>query len=421
MERKQRFSLVPLAAAFALAAGEARATDLVVDASGAGGAHRDIDAAMAVALPGDRILVQPGTYPQFDFTVGVSVIGLGADPAAVVIRKIYFHVNAPSTGYDALLQNVTLHSDDAADTLLLHGNEAAPGSLTVDGVRIDGAGVYLRGGQEGFYVHFSNSEIRPKQGYGFSGEACYVGGPNNFVEVRNTRIVGWTAWPAFGLKAGVGLRIAGGTQARVIGSEISGGAGAASADPALAAGGDGISYGLTGASTLLLDGGSVIRGGDGVGGKGGDGVEFDGTIALGRATVSGGAGSPPGEDFSLDDPLLISADLALAVTPDLKFAEGEMRAKSGDLVTFKVNTAGPALLAIGFAVDVPASQNLFFPLSPMGPLFLVSGDEFTDAVPDALPGEEMQGVMVYAQAFFLDPVSGKLALTNAATLRVDLL
>lgn len=416
---RSRFAFAAvLASAVTAVSPEARASDRLVDATGAHGAYTTIDDAMDAASAGDRILVMPGKYPRFDFLVGVSVIGLGADPSEVVIPDVYVHVNHPKIGYDAVLQNVTLHSDDPAATLLLYGNENGPGSFTLDGVRVDGGGVYLRGGDDGFFVHVSNCDIVPKQGYGFSGEACFVGGDGTYVEIRNTRIRGWDALPYALLPAGVALRLFGGSHARIVGSDLRGGDGVADLVPAYGVGGTAIAAGLSGDVDLLLNGGTVVTGGTGVGAAGGGGVALRGSIFLGSATVSGGAGTPSGADFPLDPAVDVTTDLNLTLDPALEFAEGTPFVVSGQSLSVSMHPGNVSAILLGFAFDVPASSK-FFSLSPSPGLLVIPGTSLSGTVP-SLPGFEERGLMLCVQGLLLDPITGKVRVTNAATIRVDL-
>ena len=145
--------------------------------------------------------------------------------------------------------------------------------------------------------------MQPPAGYGFTGEACYLGGPGNSVDLLNTKITGWGAEPAAFATSGVGLRLSGGTQARITGCEITGGDGVDVAG--YAAGGAAVTNTGVGPVQLRIDGNSVIQGGDGANAAGGNGVAIQlGSIEVGAATVSGGFGVPPGVAYPFVQPTI---------------------------------------------------------------------------------------------------------------------
>jgi hypothetical protein len=405
---------VVLAALLLTAAGFSQ-VDRMVDATGAGGSHTTIASAMNASSPGDRILVAPGVYPAFDFIKGVSVIGLGADPSAVVIHKIYFHPNVPNQNYRAQLSNVKLDSPDPLDTLVLHGNELALGTFVVDSVIVDG-GIFLRGGMAGFYLMISNSRIQPAPGHGFTGEACYLGGPGNSVDLTNTKVVGWNADPSQLATAGVGVRLNGGTQARFTNSRIWGGDGVAATG--YRAGATAVASGVVGAVNLTIDGNSQILGGDGVGAAGGHGVAIQsGSILQGPAIVQGGTGTPTGAPYSPTQPVVLATPRVVSIEPSLAFAEGPITAEPGQTLGFTVSPgAGDPWLGISFALEVPGS-GLFIPLVAEGAM-IIPGNSFSVQVP-TIPGYTAAGLMVFVQGAVIDG-SGGITLTNAASIRVAL-
>lgn len=396
-------------------ASPALAVDRIVDASGAGGAYTTIGAAMLASTPGDRILVMPGSYPTFQFSRGVHVIGMGTTPGAVQVQRIAYHPSTPQLGYDTLISNLTVGSAGSLDTLAIHGNELGPGVLTIDGVVLFG-GLYLRGGQAGFYALISNSRIEPLPGYGFTGEAAWMGGPGNYIEIRNSRIRGWNSASSSWMTSGVALRVAGGTQLRINGSVIAGGDGEAAAG--FEAGATAIASTGLGGANIRLDGGTIVSGGDGAGGPGGHGTAITGSIVVGAAVVAGGTGSLAGLAYAGAQPASLNGDLNLDVTPNLAFAESGVSVTSGQTLTIDLGpVSGQPLLALTFAVKLPES-GLFVPL-PLETALFIQGSALSAGIP-YLTGTTVTGIMVYAQGAVYDATSGLISLSNTAAIRVDL-
>ena len=388
--------------------------DRLVNPAGGPGTYQTITQAMLASNPGDRILVMPGQYGFFQFSRGVHLIGLGANPEDVVIERIAFHVSIPTPGYDALISNVTVDSSNPVDVLSIHGNELAPGTLTIDGCVLR-KGVFLRGGQQGFYLLINNSKITPTLGAGFSSEACWLGGPGNHVDLRNTRITGWNA-DALGVQAGVGLRVAAGTRMRIDGCVITGGNGVAG-QPVLAAGASGVVGVLAGSVELRIDGGSAVTGGAGVNASGGHGVAAFGTVEVGSAVVAGGAGSPSGLPYAFSGPTFTTLNPHLSITPNLSFADGPVKVSAGQQLTVQVgNGTLPSLLAIALSTDIPLGSQ-FVPI-PLSSATIISGSSFSAWVP-FVPGLVGPGPTFYVQGAVGDPVTGSIVLSNTAAVRVD--
>jgi hypothetical protein len=72
---------LPLAGAFAPAA----LAQLTVGPAGSGAQFTEVSAALALAVPGNTILVAPGNYAPFTVDKGVSVVGAGADVCSVTV------------------------------------------------------------------------------------------------------------------------------------------------------------------------------------------------------------------------------------------------------------------------------------------------------------------------------------------------
>lgn len=404
----------------------AAAADLHVDAAGAPGTYPTVGSAMLDAVPGDRILVEPGVYPMYHHSRGVSVIGVGADPSAVQIARIDFHVTLPVVGFEALISNVTAGSADPADVIGISGNELGPGSLAIDGVVVNG-GMFLRGGATGFHLYVSNTRVVPLANEGFGGAAATLGGANNVVELRNSRVVGWNADEDLAAPAGVGIRFIAGTEARIVNTDVFGGAGDAAPAP-FAAGAAAIAHGFGSAAVRLrIDGGSSIQGGAGVGGAGGAGVAVPGVIALGSAVVAGGAGAPAGVAYAQAQPTALPFDPYLHLTPELTAAENQGRVYTGAVidVTTGLPVASTAIvvgLELGQAAPTtgPAAKaGGFLSLDPAKWLFVAPGNQLGVIVPQ-LPAGTVPGLLPYFQALSFVPGQGLVA-SNTESVRIDLL
>ena len=352
---------------------EARATDWIVDPSGAASPFTNVTQAMTAAVPGDRIFVMPGNYPAFHFSRGVEVIGLGHSPSEVVIARVDFHPNAPITGFDAGLANLTVCGGAPEDAISISGNELASGTLVLQGVVTCG-GVYLRGAGS-FYLLCADSRFQPTPGAGFLNSAFdFGGGTADFVD---TRIEGSPASLAASQPAGIGLRIGGGAIVRLSHMQVQGGVGASSGLSALQHGADAIAKGFGAAMPdLRLSGGSVIAGGNaGPGGVGGDGVEMSALISVGQATVGGGSGAVAGLDFAGSQPTLLGYDPYLRAQPAKLFASGDAFYRPGTQVVVSPGAVLPGI-GLGYALRIdPPSNPVQSPLPSEGTLN-VAGSQF---------------------------------------------
>lgn len=399
----------------ALCAQPADAADLIVNAAGGDG-YQTIDAAMAVAQPNDRLLVMPGHYPAYQHTVAVDVIGVAADPSFVKIDRVDYHVSIPTIGYDTLISNVTIGSKDVADGTAISGNELPPGTLHLDGVVVDGA-VFLGGGATGFSLLVTNSRIANEAGEGFLGAAFHVGGANNFVQFRNSKIVAADAAGPFA--ASHAMRISSGTTVWFADAVIQGGKGSAVAGSPNGA--TALVRGLVpGTVRLRLDGASVIAGGDGEAhGAGGHAIDVSGTIDLGAATVTGGSGSPAGAAYADAIAIPMAVDLHLGLLPVMKNAEGPIALHIGDSIGLSMNTpAASSAIAIGVDIDMP-SQAYFLSLNLSTALF-IPGNTVVLGIPSA-PPITGHGFEIYAQGFTRNPANGGVLLSDTASVRLDLI
>lgn len=408
---------IRVAAALLLAALPASAADIVVDAAGSG--FTNINQAMLVAQPGDRILVMPGAYPPFHFSRGVSVIGMGDDPGDVLIGRCDLHVTVPAEGYDAKLSNLTLGDGKLENGLALSGNESPPGAVTVHGVRIAG-GLFLGGGADGFHLHMQNASVDPAPGQGFLGAAVHLGGAPGFsAELVDVAIHGWDADPAAGVPAGIGLRLAGGMRARLAGCEVTGGDGLgvlpSAGASALA------SWAALGPVSVRLDGATLAAGGAGVsGGAGGHGVALSGVLELGSAQVLAGAGSPPGQPFSGVTPVALPAAGFLQLAPSAVGGQLTGDLQSGDVLDlFIMAPSAKSVILVSLALDTPPANGPFVPLAP--PL-LVALDNSLSAMVPVLGGTlELPAVFAYAQAFVRPDAGGPLVPSNVQALNLHFL
>ena len=399
---------------FVLLSSSAAAGDLLVDASG-GGSYTTIGAAMADAVPGDRILVSPGHYPAFSFRVAVSLIGLGAAPADVHIDRIDYHVSVPALNYDTVISNVAVGGPDPSFSLAIVGNELPPGTLIIDGADVEGA-VYLGGGGDGFYLLLNNSRIRAQPGEGFLGTAVHVGGPaGNFVEIRNTTIEAANATDL--LPASHGLALIPGTRARLVGAVIRGGAGLAGSSHE--AGGSAVVAGIGHGDLILrLDGDCDLRGGDAAGsGAGGNGVDISGVLEIGAANVSGGNGSPSGRAYVDAQPVALAYDCHLTLTPHLADAQAPTLLRSGQFVQLSMPTPpGSTVIVVSVDLNLPAGP--FLPVGFGGPTYWVLGNQLRVQVP-AGPGVWIPGIEMVAQGL-AHPPGQPFLLSNTVACRLDM-
>lgn len=400
-----------IACAIASISSVALAADLYVDSSGIGGPYLDIDSAMLASNPGDRILVRPGTYPAFHFSRGVSVIGLGT-PSQVRVERVDFHPNIPNDHFACVLSNVEVVGELPESGIGISGNELSTGTFVLDGVIVNG-GVFLRGGPDGFHLLMQNTHVIAGPGDGFSGEAFWFGGKNNTAEIVDCTIEGADASAEAGTVAGIGLRLAGGSNVRIARSEIFGGDGSAGV-PGGAAGAAAIgAFGST-ASQVRLDGGSVARGGSSSGVGGGAGASFVGSIALGSATLEGGAGSPSGPQTVNATVASFPAGFHLAVNPP-RLAGADAAYHSGDTVSVSFG-ASPAVMLVATSLQDPPGAS-FLTLPPSA--FVLSGNTLSLSVPTD-PGISASGVFLYFQGFALVGSTSKVEMTHVSTIRIDL-
>jgi len=393
------------------------ADDILVDASGLQSAHTEVGSAMAVARPGDRLLLLPGHYPPFLFDVGVAIVGLGESAAEVRVDRVDLHVSEPSIGYTAVLSNLTVGDGTALNSVPISGNEQSPGVVVIDGVMVEG-GVFLGGGADGFHLHMSGSSVDPGPGDGFLGAGMHLGGSAGFsFEIIDSRITGADADDDVGLPAGDALHLSGPVRGRIVRSEVLGGAGS----PAQPSGGDAVRRFAPGSAVQLrVDGGSVVRGGDALlGGAGGAGLDVGGVLELGDALVQAGASASVGLDLAPD--LAVEAlpgPLHLAVEPAQIAGVGAPALRSGERLTlFVAVPEDSAALFLSFDLGIPAP----FPaplISVQAPTVLILSNSVSLIVPDL--GFELPGVMLYANAWVRPTPGAKLRVTNTVSRRLDL-
>jgi len=402
----------------ACAAPDARAADLFVDAAGSPGSHATVALAQQAAAPGDRIFVLPGHYPAFLWTKSVRILGLGAKPEDVVIARIDFAPKFPTLGYDMLLSNVMLDSADPLDAVKLSGNELPPGVLSIDGVVIKGA-VYLGSGPQGMHVSIVNCRIEPAPGQGVLGTAVYLGGLGNYAtysaEIVDSTISAHAATAA--LPAQSALRISGGVRLRLSGANLNGGHSAV-AVPGLSNGADALRMGFVAGSVQVdLDGGTTILGGSSIHGAGGAGVALDGHLTIAQALVLGGSGVAAGTPFAGSAPVPREYSLRLSTVPPLFDAVGPTSFAGGRTVRLQTAHSAPAA-GIAIAPETNQPGTWFTPLLTTSTV-LFPGHELVFALPvDASPAAN--GLLLFAQGYYLHPDTQTVEFTNSRSLRADL-
>jgi len=401
-----------------LCAAPLAADDLVVATNGAAGTYPTVAAAMSAAALGDRILVEPGSYPSFHYVKGVPVIGTGASASDVLIARCDFHPNIPNNDFDALLANLTLGSGAQQDAIALSGNELASGVLVMERVIVKG-GLFLSGGPGNFQLILSNSRVEAGPGQGFAGSAAYVGGQGNFVDVRASLIKAWDASSLAGVTAGIGMRVRPGTLVRIANSEIHGGLGS-DAGGVFAAGADAIARGFgAGTATVQLAGGALVQGGSGgAGGAGGHGLNAVGTVKLAGASVFGGSGSPAGQAFVGMNAVQLPLAVALELAPDQRYAQAPAL-QSGETLSIALQSPPQqSFLALSFGLNAPAS-GLASPLQ-LASTWIVAGGSFQATVPASPSGAPIPSFMLYAQGAAFDFTTGQMYLSEATSIALDL-
>lgn len=390
-----------------------RAADLVVDASGVSSSFTTIDQAMAVATPGDRILVLPGSYPAFFFNRGVEVVGLGATPDQVVVDRVDYHINQPTFGYDSGLTNLTICGAGTYDGTSISGNELGAGTLVIHGVRLCG-GVFLRGGGE-FYLLMLDSHIDTVTGGGFQNSGLDFGG--GVADLVDSKIEGPPASERAATTAGAGIRVRPGAKVRISACEVDGGDGGGGANGSTS-GGDAIDRSSTSSAQVRVSGGSVIRGGaGGPGGAGGAGVDLFGTILVGDAIVTGGGGQTPGPAYAASQPTFLPYDPHLRLDPVQAFAAGSPFVSSGQLLTFGASGSLPTTsIEFSSRIDPPTSPDLS-PIPSSGSQELSFGGPIGWRAPRRNLGAPIAGLTiptrrVVYQGFFVDPITQQLVTTN---------
>ncbi len=268
-----------------------QAQDFWVDSSGQKSPLTHVDQAMALAQPGDRILVYPGHYPAFFFSKGVEVRGLGERPDEVVIDRVDYHVNLPNIDHHSVLANVRLCGDGWWNDLALTGNELQRGVLWVDQVETC-AGVFLHG-EADFYVFLSGVQVAPEPGRGFLQSAFDFGGGQ--MDVWDSQIIGWDAQGA--IPAAVALRQSFGSRVRLASTTLRGGDGTEGSG--VGAGAHAVE-GLSGPASkqLIAIGQTKLQGGHGMAAPGGHAVHGIQQVELGSVEAEPGLGAPNGQKFS---------------------------------------------------------------------------------------------------------------------------
>lgn len=402
------FCSLPCVLALAL---PASATDWIVDAAGGQGTLATIAQAMAVCSTGDRILVMPGSYPAFHFSRAVDVVGLGASPSDVVIHRVDYHPTVPTLGFDTGLTNLTV----CGDSISISGNELAPGTLVLDGVRAC-SGVYLHGAGQ-FYLLVQNADVEAGPGDGFLGAAFDFGGGT--ADIVNSSIRGANASAVVGTTAGVGLRVwsTSTSNVRISNSLVSGGSGMRATG--FLDGADAIDHLAGGVSTLRLSGGAQILGGAAdVGGRGGNGVDISGEITTGEVVVIGGAGGTPGSPYATSQPTPLGFDPLLRLSPAGQGGTLPVFQHPGDFILAGCDPSiSSAVLASSTAIDppsTPASTALVTPQVGNGPTeaFLIPIRQHRVANP--APKRRL-----YLQGLFLDASTGQTHTTNPVAMTID--
>ncbi|HEX5052239.1 MAG TPA: hypothetical protein VFZ65_10735 [Planctomycetota bacterium] len=339
-----------------------RATDLLVDPTGAPGTFATIQAALVAAQPGDRILVQPGVYPSFSVTKSITILGMGSSVDAVVVAGIHLGLGFPNQHYHVSISRLRVAPGPLAP-LAVSGQELGVGQIEFESVQIDG-GFRLLSGEPGFVLSLANCSVVGTVGQGFDGATCHVASPApSTFSITRCQFQGapgdlFVAQPPL-----AGLLLDRGVTAQIAQCVIRGGNGGLAQ-----AGAPGLD--VRQAQVRSLGTMSTIRGGDGgAGACGGPGVLTTSTVFYGSATVTGGPGSPNGPVAAGTGTLLPSTgtdpELQVAVNQTMS---GPVLVGSGTHLAWHLASAGaPALVlvspAIGNPLPPPLDQLLIDPAS----------------------------------------------------------
>jgi hypothetical protein len=247
---------------------------VVDDSGGPGVDFTDIPPAVVVAVPGDIILVQPGSYSAFTLYEGLTIVGQG--PGVRVAGQI--KVLTVDTGQVAVLASMKLQQNHLALSI-----EHVHGTLVLDELEIDTVSTYSL---HGILLGIAAKDVRARKlDISYSTESTSWGNNagaaitlNDFsyrLELVQSSLQGRIgADTSSGEPAGWGGRglvVAGTSFAHVVSCEIAGGHGGASTAPCASAGpaGDG------GDAVAVFGNARVVAAGDGVtafwrGGRGGE-------------------------------------------------------------------------------------------------------------------------------------------------------
>lgn len=410
---------------------------LTVGPPGSGATYPEITAALAVAQPGDTIVVAPGVYAPFELTSGVSVIGAGGDvcqvaipagsangavtiagvPAGQTARVVGIGVDW-STSSDAARLSVTQCAGrvEVVDFVSLGVLYPTPSyvshavveitdctAVLLDGCRVNGnpasSSAYWNGGSDAVDVTASAVWIRGctlRGAYGAEnvGASALLVKNGSQVLVAGSVMegggggahIGFYSWDIYSFSGGDAVHvydgelvIAGGP-----GNRVEGGMGFDLSQPY------GMSYGgcavrLFNASTLRYAADALLF----------EGLAGDGSPGIGPAVVTYGAPATTVVAEALRRP-------TLAVEPAL--------AHPGDVVA--VRTSGePSALHVTFAafdgvvpIAVPGAQHVHLDLAAMALLAIQPLDPAGEALlPVSLPASPvLVGVHLILQAIDLD-------------------
>jgi hypothetical protein len=232
---------------------------VVDDDGGPGVDFTDIPPAILVAVPGDVLLVQAGSYSGFTLSEGLAIVGQG--PEVVVTDQI--SVLGVATGQVAVLASMKLEKllyiEHAQGTLVLDELEIASSSFGINAVQLyqDAPDVRARKLDVTFTTETSTTGFN-------SGAAISLDHSSNRLELVQSALQGRKGEnTSSGLPAswgGMGLVVSGTGVAHVVSCAIAGGQGGASTAPCASAG----PAGEGGDAVWVVGNARLISAGDGV-------------------------------------------------------------------------------------------------------------------------------------------------------------
>jgi hypothetical protein len=388
----------------------AHAADLIVDPAGGPGTFPTIQAAIQAAQPGDRILVQPGSYPAFSITKSIAILGMGSSANAVVVGGIHLGLGFPNQNYRVAIARMRVDAGPSAP-LAVSGQELGVGVIEFESVEIVG-GFRLLAGEAGFVMSLANCTVVGDIGQGFDGATCNIAAPApSYFSITRCRFQG-ARGDLFAAQAPLaGLLLDRGVTAQIAQCDIRGGRGGVAQ-----AGAPGLH--VRQAQVRSLGTTSTVHGGDGgTAAAGGPGVLATSTVFRGTATVTGGFGTPNGPASAGTGTLLplsgVTAELTVVVDQTMS---GPVVVGADTHVVWHLATSGaPGLVLIAGTLSGPQPAPLDRLVIDLGTASVMPAD--VDLVLPSLGS--FVGLPLFLQGVAIDAANNTFPATAATALHLD--